>query len=178
VVAVDNEVSSAGLTTALEAARERGGTTVLDPTRPERVTERLLRLADHVTPNAGEAARMTGIEVVSVGDAERAGRRLQERGARHAHVRLPRGGCVSVGPDGQAIAVAAPTDLAAVDTTGSGDAFAGTLATAIMAGRPLIEAVRLAVAAAAYAVTGFGAQESYPDAVGLEALARRIHVAG
>jgi sugar/nucleoside kinase (ribokinase family) len=43
-----------------------------------------------------------------------------------------------------------------------------------MAGRPLVEAVRLAVAAAAWAVTGFGAQESYPDAQTLEALGRRV----
>jgi ribokinase len=174
VLVVDNEVSSAGLMRALEAARECGRATVLDPTRPEHATERLLRLADHVTPNADEAARMTGVEVGSARDAERAGRRLCQRGALHAHVRLPHGGCVTVGPDGQALAVVAPTDMPVVDTTGAGDAFAGTLATAVMAGRPLVEAVRLAVAAAAWAVTGFGAQESYPDAQTLEALARRV----
>ncbi|MDX6725626.1 MAG: ribokinase [Baekduia sp.] len=174
VLVVDNEVSSASLTTALEAARECGRATVLDPTRPERATERLLHVADHVTPNADEAARMTGVDVASPRDAERAGRRLLERGARHAHVRLPHGGCVTVRPDGQALAVAPPSDLPVVDTTGAGDAFAGTLATAIMARRPLVEAVRLAVAAAAFAVTGFGAQESYPEARALEALGRRV----
>jgi ribokinase len=177
VLVVDNEVSLAGLTPALEAARECGLGTVLDPTRPERVSDPLLALADHVTPNADEAARMTGVHVASAGDAERAGRRLRERGARHAHVRLPRGGCVSIGPDDRAVAVAAPTGLPVVDSTGAGDAFAGTLATVILAGRPVIEAVRLAVAAAAYAVTGFGAQESYPDAAALEALARRVRTA-
>jgi ribokinase len=174
VLVVDNEVSPASLATALEAAREGGRATVLDPTRPERATERLLRLADHVTPNADEAARMTGVEVASARDAERAGRGLLERGAGHAHVRLPHGGCVTVRPDGEALAVAAPSDLPVVDTTGAGDAFAGTLATALMTGRPLVEAVRLAVAAAAFAVTGFGAQESYPDAQALEALGRRV----
>jgi ribokinase len=177
VLVVDNEVSSTALTTALEAARESGRPTVLDPTQPERVDELLLGLADHVTPNADEAARMTGVEVTSAADAERAGRRLLDRGARHAHVRLPGGGCVSVAPDDRALAVLAPTDLPVVDTTGAGDAFAGTLASAIMAGRPLVEAVRRAVAAAAYAVTGFGAQESYPDAAALDALARRVRTA-
>ena len=177
VLVVDNEISCAGLVPALEMARTCGRPTVLDPTRPQRITDLLLRLADHVTPNADEAARMTGIEVTSAADAERAARRLRERGARHAHVRLPRGGCVSIGPDDRPLAVAAPTDLTIVDTTGAGDAFAGTLAAAIMAGRPIVEAVRLAVAAAAYAVTRFGAQESYPDAAALEELASKARTA-
>jgi ribokinase len=147
----------------------------LDPTRPDRVTDRLLALSDHVTPNAKEAARMTGIGVESQGDAQRAARRLRERGAPHVHVRLPGGGCVSLWPEGHAL-VLSPADLEVVDTTGAGDGFAGTLASAIIAGRPLIEAVRLAVAAAACAVTVFGAQESYPDRFALDAMAQRVRM--
>jgi ribokinase len=174
VLVVDTEVSPQALAPALEAARERDQATVLDPTRPERVSDRLLGLCDHVTPNADEAARMTGVEVADADGAERAGRRLRERGARHAHVRLPRGGCVTVGPRDGALVIPAPANLRRVDTTGAGDAFAGALATAIIAGRPLAAAVRFAVAAAAYAVAGFGAQESYPDAAALEAFADSI----
>ena len=175
VLVVDNEVASAALVKALEGARRRARTTVLDPTRPARLTDRLLELSDHVIPNAVEAGQMTGIEVESVADAERAARRIRERGARHVHVRLPRGGCYSAGPEGEA-RLLAPTDVEVVDTTGAGDAFAGALATAIIEGCATVEAVRRAVAAAACAVTAFGAQESYPDRHVLAAMARRVRL--
>jgi ribokinase len=172
VLVVDTELEPASLEPALQTGRP----SVLDPTRPERVTDRLLGLALHVTPNADEAAALTGIPVESPGDARRAARRLRERGARNVHVRLRRGGCFSLWPDGEAL-MEVPEPLDAVDTTGAGDAFAGTLATAIIARLPPINAARLAVAAAAWAVTGFGAQESYPDPPTLYEMAREIRVA-
>jgi ribokinase len=173
VLVIDTELSRAAVAVALEAAHESGRTVVLDPTRPQRVTDRLLELSDHLTPNADEAEQLTGIRVESAADARRAARRLRERGARHVHVRLRRGGCLTMWPDGEAL-LYAPDDIQVVDTTGAGDAFAGTLATALMARRPLVEAARLAVAAAACAVTGFGAQRSYPDRRALDAMARRV----
>jgi ribokinase len=176
VLVVDTELLPAALVPALEAARAHGRSVVLDPTRPERVTDVLLELSDHVTPNADEATWMTGIRVESPADAERAARRLRERGARNIHVRLPFGGCLTLWRDGEAL-LRAPADLEVIDTTGGGDAFAGALATAIVADRPLVEAARVAVAAASCAVTGFGAQESYPDRSLLEAMAQRVTVA-
>jgi ribokinase len=176
VLVVDTELLPAALAPALEAARAEGRPAVLDPTRPERVTDALLELSDHVTPNADEATRLTGIRVESTTDAERAARRLRERGARNIHVRLPFGGCLTLWPDGEAL-LRAPPDLEVIDTTGGGDAFAGALATAILADRPIVDAARFAVAAASCAVTGFGAQESYPDRSLLEAMAQRVTVA-
>jgi ribokinase len=158
---------------ALAAGREMGHPTVLDPTRPQRVTDRLLALADHVTPNADEAAIVTGVATDSPAGARRAADRLRDRGARHVHVRLAGGGCLLLGPGVEAL-LAAPRDVGVVDTTGAGDAYAATLAVALIAGEPVVAAARLAVAAATCAVTGFGAQESYPDRATLEAMARRV----
>lgn len=50
----------------------------------------------------------------------------------------------------------------AIDTTGAGDAFMGTLMAAIAAEVPLGEGAALASAFAAVAVTRRGAQASYP----------------
>jgi ribokinase len=175
VLVVDTELLPAALVPALEAAHAEGRPVVLDPTRPERVTDVLLELSDHLTPNADEATSMTGIRVESAADAERAARRLRERGARNVHVRLPFGGCFTLWRDGEAL-LRAPADLEVVDTTGAGDAFAAALATAIIAGLPLVDAARFGVGAASCAVTGFGAQESYPDRARLEAMAQRVSV--
>ncbi len=57
-----------------------------------------------------------------------------------------------------------------VDTVGAGDAFTGTLATAIASGLPLREALRRANAAGALATLQPGAQEAMPSAKALEAV--------
>ncbi len=70
-------------------------------------------------------------------------------------------GALVVPTDGAAQQVAAP-EVEAVDTTGAGDCFCGALAVALAAGRPLIEAARLACAAAAASTTGEGARGALP----------------
>jgi len=58
--------------------------------------------------------------------------------------------------------------VAAVDSTGAGDAFCGALAAALAEGRPLAEAVNRAVASAGLATTRVGAREGMPTAAELE----------
>ncbi|OQB89198.1 MAG: Ribokinase [Verrucomicrobia bacterium ADurb.Bin118] len=55
-----------------------------------------------------------------------------------------------------------------VDSTGAGDVFCGALAVALGEGKPLLEAVRFANAAAALSVTRFGAQPSAPTRAEIE----------
>ncbi|NYS25662.1 ribokinase [Rhodobacteraceae bacterium 2376] len=54
--------------------------------------------------------------------------------------------------------------VTAVDTTGAGDCFAGTLAAALDAGLPPTDSMRRATAAAALQVTQHGTAEAMPDA--------------
>ena len=67
-----------------------------------------------------------------------------------------------------------PTDVHVVDKTGAGDAFAGALAWAPVAGRGTAEAARTAVAAATCAVTGYGSQQAYPSPTELDAMIARV----
>jgi len=57
-----------------------------------------------------------------------------------------------------------------VDTTAAGDIFNGALAVALAEGKPLVEAVRFANAAAALSVTKMGAQPSAPRRKDIERL--------
>ena len=59
------------------------------------------------------------------------------------------------------VAVASPR-VAAVDSSGAGDAFVGALAAGLAAGSSLLEAAQDAVRVGAYSVTGVGTQASYP----------------
>lgn len=173
VLVVDLEVPVAQVTAALTVARERGLATVLDPAPPDRLTDELLALADHVVPDASEAGRITGTEVDDITSATKAALDLVRRGAGCAHVKLAGGGAV-VATATEALHVEAPADISVVDATGAGDAYAGGLAWALLAKLPLAEAVVFAVAASTCAVTGYGSQESYPTEPELRAMAARV----
>ena len=75
---------------------------------------------------------------------------------------------LTLGADGSLVADQAgvrripPAPVAAVDTTGSGDAFIGALALGLARGDDLTTAARLASRVGAFAATGEGAQPSYP----------------
>jgi ribokinase len=62
--------------------------------------------------------------------------------------------------------------VAAVDTTAAGDVFNGSLAVALVEGRPPRNAIRFASAAAALSVTRAGAQDSAPSRAEIEAFLR------
>ncbi len=64
--------------------------------------------------------------------------------------------------DGQTRELVPAFKVKAVDTTGAGDVYCGSLAAALVEGQPLLQAVRFASAAAAIAVTRLGAQVAAP----------------
>jgi hydroxymethylpyrimidine/phosphomethylpyrimidine kinase len=65
----------------------KGGAALLESAAEKRLCQRLLPRAQLVTPNAPEAAALTGIEIGSPGDLERAAERLVELGAGAALVK-------------------------------------------------------------------------------------------
>lgn len=79
--------------------------------------------------------------------------------ARSVVVTLGAAGAVAASAGGSWTAPA--PSVTAVDTTGAGDGFTGTLAAFLAEGRPLDEALRIAVAAGALAVQARGTVDSY-----------------
>lgn len=173
VLVVDCEVPAFVVERAARSARRRGTTVLLDPSPAERVTDTLLELADMVLPNAGEAERLTGIACRDVRSASAVGACLLGRGAGAACIKLPDGGCVLVGKEQRLHVAAVP--VAVVDTTGAGDAFAGALAVGLLERCSTVDALRMAVAASTIAVTGYGAQASYPTRDALDHMLARVH---
>ncbi len=170
VLLVQLEVPLDAVARALEIANDAGVATVLDPAPARHLDPALLARVDVLTPNLAEARTLAGLEArgladaehlaVPDADAERLAGRLRERGV---------GACaVTLGPDGVVLADALGTRrfaaqrVAAVDTTGAGDAFNGALAVGLAEGMDLDGAVAFALRAAAVSVTRAGAQPSLP----------------
>ena len=124
----------------------------LAPAAP--VSEALLRRADLIVVNEGEAA--------FYGDLlhHGGGRVVITQGARGAEMYQR----------GVKIAWASPPKITAVDATGAGDAFVGAITVALLDGMEPAEALKFACAAGAVAATRAGAQPSLPTRDEVEAL--------
>jgi ribokinase len=163
IVLASCEVPLQAVRCVLELARRRGIATVLNPAPVPDVGLDFLELVDYLTPNAGEAARLAGVD----GDAAAAAI-LMARGARSVVVTLGERGVLACG-DGPPYHVPA-FGVDVVDTTAAGDAFNGALAVALTEGRERPAALRFASAAAALACTRRGAQASLPTRAEVERL--------
>jgi ribokinase len=138
------------------AAEASGWTAILNPAPARPIPERVLDAGPILTPNATEAAQLTGED-----DPEAAARALRERTGAPVLVTLGGDGALLLDADGAAQRLPAPR-VEVVDTTGAGDALNGALAAELAAGRPLGEAARFAVAAAARSTTREGARGGMP----------------
>jgi ribokinase len=167
VVVCQLEIPLACVAAALTLAREHGATTVLNPAPVPSTRVDVLPLVDYLTPNAGEAERLSGIVVRAPGDAARAAQVLRDAGVRTVIVTLGEEGVWAQGAETQRVPAFA---VQAVDTTAAGDAFNAGLAVALAEGRMLREALTFASATAALTCTRRGAQASLPVRAEVERL--------
>ncbi len=171
---VSSEVLLCQLEVPVEATLEafrvarRGGAgrrplTVLNaapvPGRP--LPPELLELADILVANEEEAAFLVGSPVESLEETADAAAALASRWGCATVLTLGSRGVVRVEAGGVPRHVAAPV-LQAVDTTGAGDAFVGSLGFLLASGDPLERAVERAVAIASLTVMRPGTQSSFP----------------
>ena len=153
VVLTNHEVP---LEARLAAARAADGPVVLNPAPAREIPDELYALGPILTPNAGEAAELTGEQ-----DPEAAACALAACTGTPAIVTLGARGVLCARNGSDTFLAPAPA-VTPVDTTGAGDAFNGALAVALAEGRELRDAVGFAVAAAALSTRAEGAREGMP----------------
>ena len=105
------------------------------------------------------------IDNLELAQVEAAARTLLARGAGQVIITLGERGSLLVTAS-EAHHVPAPS-VKAVDTTGAGDAFVGSLAYFLAAGAPILEAMQRANQIAAHSVQRPGTQTSFPSAAEL-----------
>jgi ribokinase len=162
VVVCQLEIPLETVQSALALARTAGIPTILNPAPAAAVPDALWALTDIAVPNESEAALLTGLPVDDDAQAERAARALLARGPRVVVLTLGRRGSLVV-TSGETVHVAPLEEVRAVDTTGAGDAFVGTLAVCLAAGLTVVDAAHRANLVAGLSVTRAGTQTSFPD---------------
>jgi ribokinase len=145
---------------AAEIADAAGARVILNPAPAQALTARLLEGLYLLTPNETEAHLLTGVTVDSEETAAQAAWKLLARGVQNVIITMgARGAFVA----SEGIRQFIPSyKVSAVDATGAGDVFNGSLAVAIGEGKSLLEAAAFANAAAALSVMRLGAQASAP----------------
>jgi sugar/nucleoside kinase (ribokinase family) len=147
---------------ALARARDSGMLTALDTVwdASGKLSDKVapcLPLLDYFLPSYDEARDITGLT-----DPGAMARSFQDRGVGTVAIKLGEDGCYLRGPTGDEVTVP-PFKVAAVDTTGAGDAWCAGFIAGILAGSDLAEAGRLGNAAAACCVTALGAYDGIRD---------------
>lgn len=164
------EICDEAVLAAAQIAHDAGVPVVFNLSPIRAVSEDLLALVDVLIVNEHELAAIIGSERAVAGcehgQWDAVGRALaDEYGISTAIVTLGGEGSAVLRTSESEVAVtripALPIEV--VDTTGCGDAYMGTVLTALAAGDDVVTAARLAGVVSAHAATGVGAQTSYGE---------------
>jgi hydroxymethylpyrimidine/phosphomethylpyrimidine kinase len=145
----------------------KAGDHLLQPDARDALIERVLPLAEVVTPNLHEAAALAGIPVTTEKEMEEAARRIHARGPRHV---LVKGGhlkdsATDILWDGRAFTRLSAPRVDSTNTHGTGCTLSAAIAAGLALGRPLTEAIRDAKAYVTAAI-----REGFPTGRGVGAL--------
>lgn len=157
----------------MRIARNAGVKVVLDPAPAlEDLPDELFSLLDAVRPNSHEAEVLSGVRVSDRRSAAKSARALQERGIRIVAVQAGDEGNLLLWEEHE---IWLPKiQVASVDSTGAGDAFAAALAVAMSEGQSPEAAGHFCNAAAALTTMKLGAQPALPHRDDVEALAKKV----
>ncbi len=154
------EIPETTVAYAMEKAKEKGMTTVLNPAPAKQVSLETLENTDYFIVNQTEIAFFTGIYPGDEQTSFVAVRKLQERGIQNVVITLGKNGsCAIVGDDYVKVD---GERVNAVDTTAAGDTYVGALTVKLAEGANIKDAMKFASKASALTVTKAGAQQSIP----------------
>ncbi|HEX2634172.1 MAG TPA: ribokinase [Bradyrhizobium sp.] len=141
-------------------AKLSGVPVLLNPAPARRMADEMVDGIRFLVPNRQELAHLTGLPTRTLADVEAAAKALLVRGAESVIVTLGREGVLRASVAGARVFPAPIVE--AVDTTGAGDTFVGGFAAEWCRTSDVDAAISFAQRAAAYSVTGRGAQASMP----------------
>ncbi|MFZ4262569.1 ribokinase [Sphingobacterium sp. HJSM2_6] len=160
ILLVQLEIEIASVQMAIQQAKAKGITVILNPAPVNKSIIPLLSMVDMITPNIHEAETLSNHRITDLNSAFEAAKKIRALGVDVVIITMGEEGALICQADSFEH-VTAPK-VTAIDTTAAGDVFNGALAVALAEEKELIQAVNFACRAAAMAVTKMGAQNSIP----------------
>jgi len=147
---------------AMKISKKEGAKIILNPAPAhEKLSDEMYSLCDILCPNETELEELTEKKVSKLEDAIEAAKILLEKGVRVVVVTLGAQGSLLVTPT-EVFHAPLETPVKAVDTTGAGDCFIGSLVYFLASGKSIHEAMKRANIVASLSVQKEGTQTSYP----------------
>jgi ribokinase len=174
VVLSQLEVPQQTILEGFRCGRSLGAVTILNPGPAAPLEPDLLEVTDWLLPNETELRLIaSSFQLPGEQDDVALAYALSLRLDMNIVVTLGARGAAWAGPQSGPVEFAAPC-VRALDTTGAGDAFAGSFAFAIGTGLSVADAVRLSVAVSADSVTRPGTAASFSSGVALKGIVGRV----
>ena len=170
IVLLQHEINFDAQYKVIDIAHKAGVKIVLNPAPACEVPAEILAKIDTVTPNETEAQVLTGVEVKTLEDAEKAAKVFLEKGVKNVVITM--GSLGAFATDGKKSELVPRLNVNAIDTTGAGDAFNGGFVMALSEGRDLFEALRYGNATGALSVTKLGTAPAMPMRAEIDAMVK------
>lgn len=168
------EIPVPAVVKAARIAHEAGAFVVLNPAPFADLPEEIFKHVSLFIPNETELSRFSGKDVCCKDSAIEAAKVLFGKGVGNMIVTMgSKGSLILDGGDPRFVEA---RRVKAVDTTGAGDTYCGSLCVALAEGKTLAEAAEFASACSALAVTKMGAQTAIPSREEVEAFMLREEV--
>ena len=145
---------------SLKIAKENSVLTILNPAPASEISKEFFNYIDYFTPNETEAEFYTGIKITNEKEAKEASIKLLKFGLKKVIITLGEKGLFY--SDGNEDIYLKATPVKAIDTTGAGDAFNGSLAFALSQNKPIKDSLNLANQAAGLSTLKLGAGNAMP----------------
>lgn len=145
-----------------ELAKERNIPVFLDAGPAMKISLERLRGIFVISPNEAEAFALSGIDVSTEENAEKAAKKIYEE-AKPQYVILKLGSKGALVYDGKEAKLIPGFKVEAVDTTGAGDTFNAAFLTSYCKGKSMEGAITFAHGAAGLSVTKQGGMDSIPN---------------
>lgn len=170
ILLLQHEINFDAQYKVIDIAYEAGVKIVLNPAPACEVPEDVLKKLYCVTPNETEAQVLTGVEVKTLEDAQKAAKVFLDKGVKNVVITM--GALGAFATDGEKSELVPRLSVNAVDTTGAGDAFNGGFVMALSEGKDLFSALRYGNATGALSVTKLGTAPAMPMRAEIDAMVK------
>jgi ribokinase len=162
IILLQLEIPLASVARAIELGIKNDCRIILDPAPAQALSPSLLENVFLLTPNETEAEILSGIKVTGENSAKEAASALLALGVDNLAITLGSGGVLLASKNEYRLIPA--IEVEAIDTTGAGDCFNGSLASELAKGNELSQSIEFACRVASISVTRAGAQDAMPFA--------------